>query len=334
MNPRPQTTSHTNKSISFCVIIPTRNSRNDLEAHVHALNQWIYLASEVIVIDSESTDGTIEYLNDNLKHSSIKFLDHPVGLYESWNFAIAQVESDFIYMATVGDRISKENVIRLCHEAESTNADIVISPPTLISPDGTSSEANWPIKQYLARTRRTHAHIISPLEVLLWNITCLPGTLIGSSASNLYKTKTLASSPFPTNCGHAGDSAWAISNSINLSWHIIPDLNSEFITHGNSKKSRSPKSRNRESLYNLAAFSLENLPLTLKRHPAIEPLKAFVSKLQEKDTIITDFNQLRKKTRAWFLTPQGWSLRTAKKRNSKQLKNLKIKAIKAFYTEQ
>ena len=334
MKHRLQVTSDTNKSISFSVIIPTRNSRNYLEAHVNALNQWIDLASEVIVIDSESTDGTVEYLKGHLKHPSIKFLDHPVGLYESWNFAIAQVSSDFTYIATVGDRITKQNIIRLCHEAQSNDVDVVISPPTLVSENGRRTEANWPINQYLAQTTQADCHKIPPGEVLLWNVICLPGTLIGSSASNLYKTKTLASSPFPTNCGHAGDSAWAISNSINLSWHIIPDLNSEFITHGNSKKSRSPKSRNRESLYNLAAFSLDNLQFNIQENPNIEVLKEFVRKLQEKDTIITYFNQLRKKTRAWFLTPQGWSLRTAKKRNSKQLKNLKIKAIKAFYTEQ
>tara|TARA_B110000483_G_scaffold224951_1_gene284198 strand:- start:109 stop:1089 length:981 start_codon:yes stop_codon:yes gene_type:complete len=323
--------SDTNKIISFCVIIPTRNSRDYIEAHVHALNQWIYLASEVIVIDSESTDGTIEYLKDNLKHSSIKFLDHPVGLYESWNFAIAQVESDFTYIATVGDRIPKEDVIRLCHEAGSTNADIVISPPTLISPNGTSSEANWPINQYLARTRQTHAHKISPLEVLLWNITCLPGTLIGSSASNLYKTRALASSPFPTNCGHAGDSAWAISNSINLSWHIIPDLYSEFLTHGSGKKNRGPSHRKRAELYRLAHFALEEARITEANPTLFNILHSLLKELKDKESTVENFNVFRDEHSLWFLSPKGWILRQKKKINTNEIQSLKTKAIQYYY---
>jgi glycosyltransferase involved in cell wall biosynthesis len=152
MKHRLQVTSDTNKIISFSVIIPTRNSRNYLEGHVNALNQWIDLASEVIVIDSESTDGTVEYLKGHLKHPSIKFLDHPVGLYESWNFAIAQVTSDFTYIATIGDRITKKTAIRLRKEAQSTAVDVIISPPTLLSEHGHRTEANWPINQYLSHS--------------------------------------------------------------------------------------------------------------------------------------------------------------------------------------
>ena len=44
---------------------------------------------EVIVVDSFSTDGTIELIKAELRHPQLKIMAHPPGLYQSWNHGIA-----------------------------------------------------------------------------------------------------------------------------------------------------------------------------------------------------------------------------------------------------
>jgi hypothetical protein len=302
-----------------------------LPRHVEALNEWIDLAEEIIVVDSESSDETVNFLRDNLRHPSIRFFNHPVGLYESWNFAIQQIETEHTYIATVGDRIPKKSIKRLYTEAQQTDADLVISPPTLYSTSGEASEANWPINQYLSHSNRPHSHRIPPVEVLLWNIISLPGTLLGSSASNIYRTSSLANCPFPTNCGHAGDSAWALKNSAHLSWHIIPDLDSEFLTHGSGKKNRAPTHRKRAELYRLAHSSLKRARLTEANPALFNCLHSLLSELKDKESTVTDFNAFRDEHSLWFLHPTGWKLRQRKKNNTQEIATLKTQAIQTFY---
>ena len=327
----PTASMHKKHIQSLSVIIPTRNSMGMLPKHVEALNEWIDLADEIIVVDSESSDGTVNFLKDNLRHSSIRFFNHPVGLYESWNFAIQQIKTEYTYIATVGDRIPLKSIKRLHTEALQTDADLIISPPTLYSTKGEASDANWPINQYLNQSNTPHNHRITPDEVMLWNVISLPGTLMGSSASNIYRTSALVNCPFPTNCGHAGDSAWALKNSAHLSWHIIPDLDSEFLKHGSGKKTRDTSHRKRKELYELAHSTLENTSITETNSDLQKILHALIDALKEKECAVVSFNKFRSERSLWHLHPKGWILRHRKNKGAAKIASLKGRAIKAFY---
>jgi glycosyltransferase involved in cell wall biosynthesis len=111
------------------VVIPTRNSMKFLPAHLAALKGWIEQAREVICVDSFSTDGTLEMLKAELHHPRLKILSHPPGLYESWNFAVKQVTSAYIYIATAGDGITLQGLRHLVETAERFQTDLVLSPP-------------------------------------------------------------------------------------------------------------------------------------------------------------------------------------------------------------
>jgi len=90
---------------SFTVIIPTLICRDTIEAHVQALRRWYAAAAEVFVVDSESDDGTLESLRENLDHPNVYFSNRPRGLYAAWNFGVQQCHSDNVYFATIGDEI-------------------------------------------------------------------------------------------------------------------------------------------------------------------------------------------------------------------------------------
>jgi hypothetical protein len=61
------------------VVIPTKNSMPYLPRHVEGLRPWLDLAAEVVVVDSYSTDGTVDFLRANLGHPELRFTSHPPG---------------------------------------------------------------------------------------------------------------------------------------------------------------------------------------------------------------------------------------------------------------
>ncbi len=77
------------------VVVPTRNSMPHIRDHVEALNQWIGRVKEVVVVDSQSVDGTVDYIREHLLHSNLVIVDHPPGLYESWNAGISKIQSEY-----------------------------------------------------------------------------------------------------------------------------------------------------------------------------------------------------------------------------------------------
>ena len=108
------------------VVIPTKNSIAYLPRHLAALHQWSDLAGEIVVVDSLSTDGTVDFLKTNLRHPHVRFVSHPPGLYQSWNHGLQQIRSKYAYVATVGDTITRAGMVRIA--VFDVNGRIVQTP--------------------------------------------------------------------------------------------------------------------------------------------------------------------------------------------------------------
>ena len=65
--------------------MPTYNCAPLMERHVVSMAAWIDLADEVIVVDSRSTDGTLDIIQARLRHPNLRIILRDRGLYESWN---------------------------------------------------------------------------------------------------------------------------------------------------------------------------------------------------------------------------------------------------------
>ncbi len=222
----------TSSTLPVTILVPTRNSRRLLERHIDTLNEIARIAAEVVVIDSESTDGTVGFLKEHLRHPGTNYLEHPPGLYASWNAGIRAAGAEYVHIATSGDRAPAATLNALYETARASAADVTASPPVLINPPGKKSALGWPIHRYIRHLpARTKGHALDPAESLVWNLLFCPLTLIGSSASNLYRTSVLQRLPFPLDFGSKGDSAWAIRNAFALRWAVAPDAESEFVFH-------------------------------------------------------------------------------------------------------
>ncbi|MGB5717090.1 MAG: glycosyltransferase family A protein [Gammaproteobacteria bacterium] len=235
------------------VLIPTRNSMQWLERHLEALIPWLHRVQEVVIVDSHSSDGTVEYLHQHLTGKNIKHFSHPPGLYESWNFGLCQIRSEWAYIATVGDSMPEATIEELVAVGLANNSDLVISPPALLSESGKLLDKQWPIHKYIKWKGVDQAGLMSDFEVFLWNTLSVPGSLIGSSASNIYRTEYIQAHPFPEGFRHACDTAWAVRNSFDARWALAPGLHSSFLVHPSTNRSPEPVRRqSHERLHELA----------------------------------------------------------------------------------
>lgn len=195
-------------------IIPVYNCRERLERHLKSVVAWADQVSELIVVDSGSTDGTLELAEEILKPFGAKILQHPPGLYQSWNAGIAVASSTWCYISTVEDPITMEGLTHLLEVASKHDADVVISPPEMRNHDGSA-----PVEEKMPSNRLAEAFLQSGLsdrmlsraETIAHLCGFLPHGLLGSSASNLYRTSFLQNHPFPINFGHCGDTAWGVT---------------------------------------------------------------------------------------------------------------------------
>jgi glycosyltransferase involved in cell wall biosynthesis len=175
---------------SLGIILPTRNSMAELPDHLRSLDSWIDLAQEVVAVDSQSTDGTREYLQGHLKHPHFRLLDHPPGLYASWNFGISQIRRRYVYISTIGDTVQREGLLALLEAIERLGCEVLVSPPDFVSPHRTDKRVpRWPIHEMIGEMHLAAPQALTPVAATfyVWRH-ALDGlnSVLGSSASNLY----------------------------------------------------------------------------------------------------------------------------------------------------
>jgi hypothetical protein len=216
---------------SLGLVIPTFNSRRYLERHLEGLLPWIDLVQEIVVVDSESTDGSPEFLRDRLPHPNLRVLTRPPGLYASWNYGISQLGTDFFMMSTTGDIISREGVEALLRCAADGERDVVLSKPVFVDLEGRGKDIRWPVDDMLEGLQPGESRQFSGLEALVYAIGCPDSALLGSSASNLYRTEFFRARPFPLGWGVAGDAGWVWQHAAEAQWTAVAGDFSCFLLH-------------------------------------------------------------------------------------------------------
>ena len=202
-----------------------------LPRHLESMKEWLPLVEEVVVVDSESTDGTVEFLKKHLGPQSPRFFAHPPGLYQSWNFGIAQCTGKYIYLSTVGDSITGTGLQCLVDTAEAFECHVVISPPRIVDEEEREVIKRWPIFHLIKALGLASPVSLDGPATLLFALTSLHQAILGSSASNLYRTDFLKRAPFPTDFGRGGDVAWGLRYAAETKLGVVPKVFSTFVLH-------------------------------------------------------------------------------------------------------
>ncbi|MGD0815399.1 MAG: glycosyltransferase [Verrucomicrobiota bacterium] len=313
--------------LPISILIPTRHCAALVPGHLESLRAWLDLAEEVVVVDSDSRDGTVELLRAGLSHPCVKFLTHPPGLYESWNFGIQNTGSKYVYIATVGDSITRQGMEHLFEVAENFQSDIVLSKQDFVSADGEAlPDDRWMIDVILSRLQIERPRLLSTTEQFLFAVTNLWGAILGSSASNLYRADCLKQRPFPTEYGKAGDGAWGILNIFEVKIAVTPERFSTFLVH--------------EKAYAAAEYYVESVALKLfrlvqsvvalqgPRNPAVPRILGEIqwSELEAALEVVhaqqAKLEHRRQQKMPWLLNPGAWQARAARNKARRRISQI------------
>ena len=311
------------------ILIPTRNAAALWQKHLPELQQAISVAEEVVVVDSESNDGTVDLLKSGLSHPKIRFLQHPPGLYASWNFGLSQIAARYSYVATAGDTITPENLRQLCSLAENLDVDVMFSVPRFLTDtDRLQHSKRWPIHDLIDDLKITAPVALTQSEGFL---ACIPmealGGLMGSSASNLYRTAMLRERPFPTVFGNVGDTAWGITNALAVRFGVSPQHLADFVIHAQAKPmSAEDQITLEERLLALAGESLAGAlasgstpPDAKKLAPVVQRFTALRRELRPAKLA---YDNGRKGNPFWFFRPSLIRARNERNRIRTELRTL------------
>jgi len=226
--------------LPITVVLPTLNCRAKLDRHLSEAGEWLSEVAEIIAVDSGSTDGTRELLEDNFGNlSGAAVLSTEPGLYRAWNLATARAVQPFIYFSTIGDMIGSNGLSKLVAAAEEHSLELVVSVPQIVDEDGREVRGlRWPIhflEDYLKGGEGLF--LPSPAERAILSAIFVPETILGSSASNLYRTALLQKHPFPEDLGKQGDVYWAIRNLSACRLGLLPDRLASFCWDGDRRTS-------------------------------------------------------------------------------------------------
>lgn len=219
------------------VVLPSLNCAHLLPDHLDSMHPWLDLAEQIVVVDSHSEDGTWEMLRERLAgHPGAEFHQRPRGLYQSWNYGIGQLKTEFTYISTIGDSITRTGLEHLRGVAAEFKADVVVSKPVFIEEEGgvCSHQTRWPIDSVIDELAISTPVLMDNWSLLLFLMENPVDAILGSSASNLYRTATLQSRPFPTEYGTVGDGAWGLTNIFDPRLAVTPERFSTFRRHAKS----------------------------------------------------------------------------------------------------
>jgi len=310
------------------VVIPTLNAMAYLAAHLEAVSEWMSQVEELAVVDSFSDDGTFEFLSRNLTGPNVRILQRPRGLYESWNFGIDHIGAKYTYVSTIGDVITLEGLRHLVDVAEKFQAEVVVSPPRAVSHDlQPIKKMRWPVEDVIDWLAITAPAPISSVHAFLASAMPMREGILGSSASNLYRTDLLKRCPFPTDCGHAGDTAWSLKYALNAQFAVTPSAVAQFVVHPkNIPGSDAERVRYFEMFFDIALEACRTYgPRELL--PLLEALRAENAELREAQRA---YDYWRKHRFPWFLNPQAWRLRSRRNQRKDFVAARKLEIRSAF----
>jgi len=307
------------------VVLPTLNVRPGLPAHLSAMRLWAERVYEIVVVDSHSTDGTFEFLQAELRHPRLKLLRHPPGLYQSWNYGIQQAAAKYTYISTIGDTITPEGLPHLVDTAETLRCEVLLSRPQLYDAEGQPFPGRrWPLHKFLDWRPLAQPARLEPWEVLLLAILDVPESILGSSASNLYLSQMLKSRPFPTDYGHAGDTAWGIQHGWQAAVAVTPLIFSRFVLEvTGSRLAPEAEARLVERFYGLADQTasqfLARLPGSSAPQQLLPRIFELLSAMQRLLQIQQRYYRARRSLWPWFLNPGAWGIRDDRNRVRKNI---------------
>jgi glycosyltransferase involved in cell wall biosynthesis len=301
-------------SSSISVVIPVYQCAERLPEHVASLRKLRSLVHEFIWVITISQDGSHQIAREAARELGGQILEVPRGLYQAWNFGIAQATGEFVYFSTVGDTISPEGLNELVLCIQKNQADVVFSPPVISPPTQANLKhcRHWTVFVFSKILNRFNEARIPNEKTFLLQILSGASGLLGSCASCLFRTSFLQVRPFPTDYHHYGDTAWTFHNLPEAIIAFHPNPVARFVIHN----AKIPRIVDKGQIYNLSEELALQLPPQLTR-----TTHEYIQASQKIDQIRDPHPKF-----GWWWMPEAWIARW--KRN--KMKRALVHALKLF----
>ena len=300
---------------------------NYLSDHVQSLSMWIDLAEQVVVVDSFSGDGTVDFIKKHLRHPNLQFVYHPPGLYASWNHGIRQMTTEYCYISTVGDSVTRTGIEHLVSTASRLRSDVLVSRPDFVNEAGQPCNGpEWPMDDVIRRLQLCEpCRLRTPIMVAV-ALTHTGGAITGSCASDLFHTETLQNYPFPSSFGVAGDGIWSLENVGRIVWAVTPEKMTTFRRHPPTASATDTKTG--RTADDFARVARRVVTEWLQSCPAgVAPeIRADIQRLLplavEYEHSRCRYNRFRKGQWPWILNPRAWLARVRRNALKSQVHDL------------
>ena len=134
------------------IILPTKNSRQFLDERIASIRNQTFSNFEVIAVDSNSGDGTVELIEEwSREDKRVKLFQVPPGLYRAWNYGIKKATGKYIYVATSDDTMVPEALQEMVDALEN-NPDCSICDSQLVLVDDKSQIITPDSPDYISYT--------------------------------------------------------------------------------------------------------------------------------------------------------------------------------------
>ena len=195
-------------------LLPTWNPGRFLEERLHSIFQQTVSDWELVIVDSQSTDGSLSLLKKLAETDPrVSFFERPRGLYQAWNFAIQQAKGKYIYIATADDTMT-DDALQKMSEALEEHPECDLCDTRLKLIDAESRELNDFEDGYVAHCwhlayPRERKHIRKRYADFFAHF---GGKTVYLSATQLLIRKTLfeKTGGFPEDFGPSADYMWGI----------------------------------------------------------------------------------------------------------------------------
>ena len=296
-----------NSLLPISIIIPVYQAAPRLKQHLEALESLSGLVHEFIWVITESPDSSCRLAKKAAKKLGGLILERPKGLYPAWNAGLAKAKAPFIYISTVGDVIRPEGLAALLSTLQSTQADVVISPPEM-SPASEKTRLatlDWPVFRFASFFRAYEEKRIPVDKAVLVQILSGASSILGSCASCLFRASVFQAGVFPANHFHYGDTAWVYQHLPSISLTYYHAKVAQFWVHISEGK----RVVHKQQVYSMMSSLVEYLP---------PDQKAQVLSLIDASKIL-DLLRGEKPKAGWWLHPAAWQARWKKNKMKRAL---------------
>jgi glycosyltransferase involved in cell wall biosynthesis len=217
--------------VSIC--LPSLNTAPFIGARIESIDAQTVKEVEVVVLDSFSTDGTWETLQQWAgSRERVNTRQIPRGLYQAWNQCVASAAGGWLYFATSDDVMTPNCLERLLAAGIASGADLVTSAEWTIDANGDDLPSR---KSGLEA--RLFGKAIGPDQMLQGRIAFLSGLLFGTPTASITqmairRTVFEQGGSFPTEFGSFGDYCWQMKALLRFRWCHVPERLGAWRIHG------------------------------------------------------------------------------------------------------